>query len=223
MITKFSGTYSPVPVDTFQKSELHLDNSMHVWAKSMQEKVLQKLNALKIKTDDISYMIGATTTTLYITPHPTIRMTRFRNIEDDISIAVGAKCRVIAPLPNTEYVGVEIPTEKRTTVGLGGLYGGKGELPVSMGIQPDGRVLNFDLTKMPHLLIAGASGQGKSVGLNVIIMNLLQTQCPWDLNLYLIDPKRVEFKDYEALENTRILKRIDTDVSSAERLSLIHI
>ena len=217
MKTTFSGTYNTVPADVFTQTKYSASIEDRAWACEQADKVVSKLAALKIKVEEIRFTMGATTTTLYLTLAPEVRMSRFKNVEDDLSVSLGLKCRVIAPIPNAAGVAVEIPTKNRTTVGFGQVYGsGKGELPISLGIKPDGEVLGFDLAKMPHLLIAGASGQGKSVGLNVIIMSLLSSMHPKDLNLYLIDPKRVEFTDYEALEATRMLKRIDTDVEGAQ-------
>lgn len=230
MKTIFSGIYNPVPRSVFENDSptQALDEYIakaeteenQAWANEMVERIVKKLESLEIKGECSKITVGATTTTVYLTPAANVRMSKFKNIEDDISVAVGAKCRVIAPIPNTTFVGVEIPTKNKQVVDFGSVYGGgvhdDMELPISMGVMPNGEVLGFDLAKMPHLLIAGASGQGKSVGLNVIIMSLLSTMHPRDLNLYLIDPKRVEFSAYETLWLTRILKRIDTELHEAE-------
>lgn len=216
MKTIFSGTYNTVPADIFSQTAFTPSQEDISWALMQADKVVEKLSALKIGVQSLGYTIGATTTTLQVTPEASVRMTKFKNVEDDISIALGVKCRVIAPVPNKTFVGIEIPTKNRTTVGFGQVYGkAKGELPISMGVKPNGEVLTFDLTTMPHLLIAGASGQGKSVGLNVILMSLLSTMHPKDLNLYLIDPKRVEFSEYQYIRCTRMVQDIATTIFSA--------
>ena len=220
MKTVFSETYNPVPKNIFdQVSEGRDEAESAVWAHEAAEQIVKKLASLKISVTCPKITIGATTTTVYLTPAEDVRILSFKNIEDDLSMAVGAKCRVIAPVPNTKFVGVEIPTQNRTTV-IFSSVAGKGttekmKLPVSLGVKTNGDVLGFDLADMPHLLVAGASGQGKSVGLNVIISSLISAMTPETLNLYLIDPKRVEFAPYRPLEATGMLKSVDTEASDA--------
>jgi S-DNA-T family DNA segregation ATPase FtsK/SpoIIIE len=218
MKTIFLGTYNTVPAEIFQNNnEWRTSSESKKWAKGVASVVIAKLAALEITATCEEITVGATTTTLRLIPAPEVRMSKFARIEDDLSIAVGAKCRVLAPITGTTFVGIEIPNKEREIVHFGGICGkATGELPVSLGVCPDGTSLTFDLAELPHLLIAGASGQGKSVGLNVILMSLLASMHPRDLNLYLIDPKRVEFSDYEPLECTRMLRMIDTDTESAK-------
>ena len=220
MKTIFSETYNPVLNDIFDQVSEGCDVAESAaWAHEAAGQIVKKLASLKISVTCSKITIGATTATVYLTPAEDVRILSFKNIEDDLSMAVGAKCRVIAPVPNTPFVGVEIPTMHRQPITFASVQGKgvteKMNLPVSLGVKTNGDVLGFDLADMPHLLVAGASGQGKSVGLNVIITSLLSAQTPETLNLYLIDPKRVEFAPYRPLEATGMLKSVDTESDMA--------
>ena len=215
----FTGKYDLPPNKLFQYSEIEMNDED---AKDIARTILYKLASLKISANVVDYTVGVTTTTIYLQPADNVRMSRFKTIEDDLSIATGAKCRVIAPVYNTNYVAVEVPTKDRQIIRFGnildkGVAWDKVALPVSLGIKTDGTVLGFDLADIPHLLIAGASGQGKSVCLNVIINSLLCYKSPSKYQLILIDPKKVEFSSYEPLKPMRMVSEIRTEPSDAVR------
>ena len=218
MNIEYKGDYNKVPINIFSATEM--DDALGAeWAKTIEDKIVNKLKSLKLQIEHKETVIGHTTTTILLLPADSVRMSRFRYIEDDLAIAIGSRCRVIAPVPDTNYIGIEVPTKARQVVGYGDIYGKgineKMELPISIGVKTNGDVLGFDLAKMPHLLVAGASGQGKSVGLNVILMSLLSNMEPYQLDLYLIDPKKVEFSEYEPLKRLKMLQSLDTEPDKA--------
>jgi DNA segregation ATPase FtsK/SpoIIIE and related proteins len=162
----------------------------------------------KIDIEKIKATIGPTVTLYEIVPARGIRISKIKNLEDDIALSLSALgIRIIAPIPGKGTIGIEVPNKKRQIVGMREVLmderfkRAKMELPIALGKNIQNEVFVADLTKMPHLLIAGATGQGKSVGINVILNCLLYKKHPSQVKLILIDPKKVELYPYARLEN----------------------
>ena len=173
-----------------------------------KNQILQTLMYFKIEIEKIRATIGPTVTLYEVIPAKGIRISKIKNLEDDIALNLSALgIRIIAPIPGKGTIGIEVPNKKRQTVGMRTVLmderfkRAKMELPVALGKTIQDEVFVADLTKMPHLLIAGATGQGKSVGINVILMSLLYKKHPSQVKLILIDPKKVELFPYAKLEN----------------------
>ena len=152
--------------------------------------------------------IGPTITLYEITPAPGIRISTIRNLEDDIALSLSALgIRIIAPIPGKGTIGIEVPNQKPQMVSMESILNSRKfqetdyELPMALGKTITNEVFIADLTKMPHLLVAGATGQGKSVGLNVILTSLLFKKHPAELKLVMVDPKKVEFSLYAPIVN----------------------
>ena len=170
--------------------------------------ILQTLMYFKIEIEKIKATIGPTVTLYEIVPAKGIRISKIKNLEDDIALNLSALgIRIIAPIPGKGTIGIEVPNKKRQTVGIREVITderfkrAKMELPIALGKTIQNEVFVADLTKMPHLLVAGATGQGKSVGINVVLMSLLYKKHPSQVKLILIDPKKVELFPYAHLEN----------------------
>ncbi|MBO7120033.1 MAG: DNA translocase FtsK 4TM domain-containing protein [Bacteroidaceae bacterium] len=178
----------------------------------------QRNNKNRIKTvlsnfrveilDNTKATIGPTITLYEITPAPGIRISTIRNLEDDIALSLSALgIRIIAPIPGKGTIGIEVPNLKPQMVSMESILNSRKfqetdyELPIALGKTITNEVFIADLAKMPHLLVAGATGQGKSVGLNVIITSLLYKKHPAELKLVMIDPKKVEFSLYAPIVN----------------------
>ena len=191
----------------------HYDNTSS--AIDMEE---QRNNKNRIKTvlsnfrveilDNTKATIDPTITLYEITPAPGIRISTIRNLEDDIALSLSALgIRIIAPIPGKGTIGIEVPNLKPQMVSMESILNSRKfqetdyELPMALGKTITNEVFIADLTKMPHLLVAGATGQGKSVGLNVIITSLLYKKHPAELKLVMIDPKKVEFSLYAPIVN----------------------
>lgn len=173
-----------------------------------KNQILQTLLYFKIEIEKIKATIGPTVTLYEIIPAKGIRISKIKNLEDDIALNLSALgIRIIAPIPGKGTIGIEVPNKKRQTVGIREVLmderfkRAKMELPIALGKTIQNEVFVADLAKMPHLLIAGATGQGKSVGINVVLMSLLYKKHPSQVKLILIDPKKVELFPYAHLEN----------------------
>jgi S-DNA-T family DNA segregation ATPase FtsK/SpoIIIE len=173
-----------------------------------KNQILQTLMYFKIEIEKIKATIGPTVTLYEIIPAKGIRISKIKNLEDDIALNLSALgIRIIAPIPGKGTIGIEVPNKKRQTVGIREVLTderfkrAKMELPIALGKTIQNEVFVADLTKMPHLLVAGATGQGKSVGINVVLMSLLYKKHPSQVKLILIDPKKVELFPYAHLEN----------------------
>ena len=173
-----------------------------------KEEIVQTLLHFKIDIDKIKATIGPTVTLYEIIPAKGVRISKIRNLEDDIALSLSALgIRIIAPIPGRGTIGIEVPNKKKQLVGMKEILISeqfkrtKMELPMALGKTIENEVLVADLAKMPHLLIAGATGQGKSVGINSIIISLLYKHHPSNLKLILIDPKKVELFPYGKLES----------------------
>ena len=175
---------------------------------SNKNQIIQTLLHFKIEIEKIRATIGPTVTLYEIVPARGVRISRIKNLEDDIALNLSALgIRIIAPIPGKGTIGIEVPNKNRQIVGMREVLmsdrfkRAKMELPIALGKTIQNEVFVADLTKMPHLLIAGATGQGKSVGINVVLMSLLYKKHPSQVKLILIDPKKVELFPYAHLEN----------------------
>jgi S-DNA-T family DNA segregation ATPase FtsK/SpoIIIE len=180
--------------------------------------LLDKLDTYNIEIDDISAVVGPTVTRYELTPAPGVKVSRIKSLEDDLAMALAApSVRMMAPIPGKSAVGVEIPNSNRELVRLREVLGTAKfrdtdmRLPIAMGKTIEGEVFLADLTKMPHLLIAGATGSGKSVGLNSLITGLIYACHPMNLRFVIIDPKKIELQQYTALETQFVAQPEDVD------------
>lgn len=191
-----------------------------------KNKIVETLRNYEIDIVKIKATIGPTVTMYEIVPAPGVRISKIRNLEDDIALSLSALgIRIIAPIPGKGTIGIEVPNQKREIVSLRSMLetdkfqNHTGELPFVLGKTITNEPFVSDLAKLPHLLIAGATGQGKSVGINIIISSLLYKKHPGQLKFIFIDPKKVELAPYNKLENHFLAKLPDevepivTDVS----------
>lgn len=174
--------------------------------------LLDKLETYNVQIDEIEAVVGPTVTRYELTPAPGVKISRITALEDDLAMALAAPgIRIIAPIPGKSSVGVEIPNRTREMVRLRQLLStatfrdaaraGKMALPVPIGKTIEGDVYIEDLAKMPHLLVAGATGSGKSVGVNALVVGLLYAKHPADLKFVMVDPKKIELNGYAELLN----------------------
>ena len=172
-----------------------------------KNRIVEVLRNFGVEISSIKATVGPTSTLYEITPAQGVRISKIRNLEDDIALSLSALgIRIIAPIPGKGTIGIEVPNAKPNIVSMESILNSKKfqesqmELPCAVGKTITNEVFMFDLAKIPHLLVAGATGQGKSVGLNAIITSLLYKKHPAELKIVLIDPKKVEFSIYTPLE-----------------------
>jgi DNA segregation ATPase FtsK/SpoIIIE, S-DNA-T family len=180
---------------------------------SNKNRIVDTLRQYKIEITKIRATIGPTITLYEIVPAPGIRIVKIKNLEDDLAMSLAALgIRIIAPIPGRGTIGIEVPNLNPELVSMKSILGSRkfmestAELPVAMGKTISNETYTFDLTKMPHILMSGATGQGKSVGLNVIIMSLVYKKHPAELKFVFIDPKKVELNLYTVLEKHYLAK-----------------
>lgn len=185
---------------------------------SNKNKIVETLSHYKIQIDKIKATIGPTITLYEIVPAPGIRISKIKNLEDDIALSLAALgIRIIAPMPGKGTIGIEVPNQNPDIVSMLSILSSrkfqesKHELPVALGKTISNETYIFDLTKMPHLLVAGATGQGKSVGLNAIIASLLYKKHPSQLKIVMVDPKKVELTLYSRIEKHYLAKLPDEE------------
>ncbi len=178
-----------------------------------KDKILETLTNFKIGISSIKATIGPTVTLYEIVPEAGIKISRIKNLEDDIALSLAALgIRIIAPIPGKGTIGIEVPNKNREMVSMRSVLSTEKfqktdkELPVALGKTISNEVLVIDLAKMPHLLVAGATGQGKSVGLNVILTSLLYKKHPSQLKFVLVDPKKVEMSLFSKIERHYLAK-----------------
>ncbi len=183
-----------------------------------KERIIKTLNDYGITISQIKATIGPTVTLYEIVPTEGVRIAKIKRLEDDIAMSLAALgIRIIAPIPGKGSVGIEVPNKEPQTVSIRSIIASKKfqecnyPLPMAMGATIANEVFIADLTKMPHVLVAGATGQGKSVGLNAIIASLLYKKHPAELKFVLIDPKMVEFSLYGKLERHYLAKLPDEE------------
>ena len=183
-----------------------------------KQRIIETLGNYGIKISSISATVGPTVTLYEIVPEAGVRIAKIRNLEDDIALSLSALgIRIIAPIPGKGTIGIEVPNKDAKIVSMHSVIASrkfqesKYELPIALGKTISNEVFMIDLAKMPHVLVAGATGQGKSVGLNAIITSLLYKKHPSQLKLVLIDPKKVEFNIYSDIEKHFLAKNPETE------------
>ena len=171
--------------------------------KANNARIVEVLNSFGVAIREIKATVGPTITLYEITPAEGVRISKIRNLEDDIALSLSALgIRIIAPIPGNGTIGIEVPNQKANIVSMESILNSKKfqettmDLPLAIGKTITNEVYMVDLAKIPHLLVAGATGQGKSVGLNTIITSLLYKKHPNELKIVLVDPKKVEFSVY---------------------------
>ena len=183
-----------------------------------KDRIIKTLQDFGIEISSIKATVGPTITLYEITPAPGVRISKIRNLEDDIALSLSALgIRIIAPIPGKGTIGIEVPNNTPQIVSGQSILGSKKfqecdyELPLAIGKTISNEVFMVDLCKMPHLLVAGATGQGKSVGLNAMIMSLLYKKHPAELKLVMVDPKKVEFSIYSVIEKHFLAELEDSE------------
>lgn len=190
--------------------------------KNGKDLIVEILNAFKVGIDRIDCIEGPSTTLYEIKPKLGVRISKIKNLKDEIAAGLETdNIRIIAPIPGKGSVGIEVPNKERKVLPIEGMLSTPEYrdtdmiLPCVFGRTVTNGALMADLAKMPHLLIAGATGQGKSVGLNTILMSLLHKRTPDELKLILVDPKQVEFSLYSKLGKAYLAKDIITGPQNA--------
>ncbi|MHA7059465.1 FtsK/SpoIIIE family DNA translocase [Aquimarina sp. M1] len=183
-----------------------------------KNRIVETLKNYKIEIAQIKATVGPTVTLYEIVPEAGIRISKIKNLEDDIALSLAALgIRIIAPIPGKGTIGIEVPNKKSTIVSMRSaiasskFQGAEMELPLSLGKTISNETFVVDLAKMPHLLMAGATGQGKSVGLNAILTSLLYKKHPAEVKFVLVDPKKVELTLFNKIERHYLAKLPDTD------------
>ena len=178
-----------------------------------KNQIIRTLQNYDITIQKISATVGPTVTLYEIVPAAGVRISRIKNLEDDIALSLAALgIRIIAPIPGKGTIGIEVPNHKKSVVSMKTMLGSEKfthnnfSLPIAIGKRIDNELFIVDLASMPHLLMAGATGQGKSVGLNAILVSLLYKKHPSQLKLVLIDPKKVELSVYRHIERFFLAK-----------------
>ena len=178
-----------------------------------KDRIINVLRNFGVEISSIKATIGPTITLYEVTPAPGVRINKIRNLEDDIALSLAALgIRIIAPIPGKGTIGIEVPNKNPRIVSMESIINTRKfqestfELPIALGKTITNEVFMVDLAKMPHLLVAGATGQGKSVGLNAIITSLLYKKHPAELKFVMVDPKKVEFSIYAPIEKHFLAK-----------------
>ncbi len=214
-------------LENYEDQKVEIDRSE---LESNKDQIIETLLNYKIEITKIRATIGPTVTLYEIVPAPGVRISRIKNLEDDIALSLAALgIRIIAPIPGRGTIGIEVPNKSKQVVSLREVLSHERfkrtdmDLPIALGKTISNEVFVVDLAKMPHLLIAGATGQGKSVGINTILCSLLYKKHPSQLKLVLIDPKKVELSPYGKIDNHFLaylpdqLEPIITDTSQVVR------
>ncbi|MCC7520111.1 MAG: DNA translocase FtsK 4TM domain-containing protein [Flavobacteriaceae bacterium] len=183
-----------------------------------KDKIVETLKNYNIGISHIKATVGPTVTLYEIIPQAGVRISKIKNLEDDIALSLSALgIRIIAPIPGKGTIGIEVPNANPTLVSMRSVIASQKfqsaemDLPIALGKTISNETFVFDLTKMPHLLMAGATGQGKSVGLNAVMASLIYKKHPAEVKFVLIDPKKVELTLYNKIERHYLAKLPDTD------------
>jgi S-DNA-T family DNA segregation ATPase FtsK/SpoIIIE len=211
-------TYKLPTVDLLQKYN-HGDTQVDMVEQTANKnRIIETLNNYGIKIKSIKATVGPTVTLYEIIPEAGVRISKIKNLENDIAMSLAALgIRIIAPMPGKGTIGIEVPNKDPQIVSMHSIISSRKfqesnfELPIALGRTITNEVFMVDLIKMPHLLVAGATGQGKSVGLNAAITSLLYRKHPAELKFVLIDPKMVEFSLYSVIEKHFLAKLPDTE------------
>lgn len=210
--------YKKPPLDlleSYGKGEISVDQEE---LESNKNRIVSTLKNYNIEIDKIKATIGPTVTLYEIVPAPGVRISKIKNLEDDIALSLSALgIRIIAPIPGKGTIGIEVPNLNPDTVSMRAVLSSerfqhsKMELPIALGKTISNETFVTDLTKMPHLLMAGATGQGKSVGLNCILASILYKKHPAQVKFVLVDPKKVELTLFNKIERHFLAKLPDTE------------
>jgi DNA segregation ATPase FtsK/SpoIIIE, S-DNA-T family len=206
------------PLEMLEQHDSDNPNVTNEELVSNKNKIVETLSNYKIQIDKIKATIGPTVTLYEIVPAPGVRISKIKSLEDDIALSLAALgIRIIAPMPGKGTIGIEVPNQNPEIVSMRSVLSSRKfqecnyDLAIAMGKTISNETYIFDLAKMPHLLVAGATGQGKSVGLNCIISSLLYKKHPSQLKFVLIDPKKVELTLYSKLEKHYLAKIPDSE------------
>lgn len=206
-------SYALPPIDLLKEYAGGTVNINKQELEDNKNKIVETLSHYKIDIAKISATVGPTVTLYEIVPAPGVRISKIKNLEDDIALSLSALgIRIIAPIPGKGTIGIEVPNSKPEMVSMRSLIASEKfqtsdfELPIVMGKTITNETYTFDLTKMPHLLVAGATGQGKSVGLNAILISLLYKKHPAQVKFVLVDPKKVELTLFNKIERHFLAK-----------------
>jgi len=185
---------------------------------SNKNKIVETLKNYNIGIKQIKATIGPTVTLYEIIPNAGVRISKIKSLEDDIALSLSALgIRIIAPIPGKGTIGIEVPNQKKSIVSMKSLISSKKfseaemELPIALGKTISNETFVVDLTKMPHLLMAGATGQGKSVGVNAILCSILYKKHPAEVKFVLVDPKKIELSIYSKIEKHYLAKLPDSE------------
>lgn len=199
----------------------HSSGSITINQSELEEnknKIVETLSNYKIGIDKIKATVGPTVTLYEIIPEAGVRISKIKNLEDDIALSLSALgIRIIAPIPGRGTIGIEVPNTKPTVVSMKSLISSakfqnaEMELPIALGKTISNETFVVDLAKMPHLLMAGATGQGKSVGLNAVLASLLYKKHPAEVKFVLVDPKKVELTLFNKIERHYLAKLPDSE------------
>ncbi|WP_336069140.1 DNA translocase FtsK [Mesoflavibacter sp. CH_XMU1404-2] len=212
------GKYQYPPLDLLKKYE---NEGVTINQEELEEnknRIVETLNNYKIGIDSIKATIGPTVTLYEIVPEAGIRISKIKNLEDDIALSLAALgIRIIAPIPGKGTIGIEVPNKNATIVSMRSVIASQKfqksemQLPIAIGKTISNETLVIDLAKMPHLLMAGATGQGKSVGLNAVLTSLLYKKHPAEVKFVLVDPKKVELTLFNKIERHYLAKLPDSE------------
>ena len=185
---------------------------------SNKNRIVNTLKNYNIGIKQIKATIGPTVTLYEIVPDAGVRISKIKNLEDDIALSLSALgIRIIAPIPGKGTIGIEVPNKKKSIVSMKSLLSSKKfiesnmELPITLGKTISNETFVVDLTKMPHLLMAGATGQGKSVGINAILTSMIYKKHPAEVKFVLVDPKKIELSIFNKIERHYLAKLSDSD------------
>jgi len=216
--TKELSFYKMPPIELLQDFDSSTSEVSNAELQSNKDKIVETLKNYKIDIAKIMATIGPTITLYEIVPAPGVRISKIKNLEDDIALSLSALgIRIIAPMPGKGTIGIEVPNQNPQIVSMKSVIStkkfqeSKFALPIVLGKTITNETFMFDLAKMPHLLVAGATGQGKSVGLNAILASLLYKKHPAELKFVLIDPKKVELTLYSKIEKHFLAKLPDEE------------
>ena len=211
--TKDLDGYLLPPIDLLKEYPANGSSVSKEELEGNKNRIVETLSNYKIDIAKIKATVGPTVTLYEIVPAPGVRISKIKNLEDDIALSLSALgIRIIAPIPGKGTIGIEVPNLNPEMVSMRSLIASEkfqnfdAELPIVLGKTITNETFVFDLTKMPHLLVAGSTGQGKSVGLNAILISLLYRKHPAQVKFVLVDPKKVELTLYNKIERHYLAK-----------------
>ena len=226
-LVKDFGEFDPkLELSNYKFPELNLlkdysNENIHINKQELENnknRIVETLNNYKISIASIKATIGPTVTLYEIVPDAGVRISKIKNLEDDIALSLSALgIRIIAPIPGKGTIGIEVPNKKPSIVSMKSVLSSqkfqntKMDLPIALGKTISNETFVIDLAKMPHLLMAGATGQGKSVGLNAVLASLLYKKHPAEVKFVLVDPKKVELTLFNKIERHYLAKLPDTE------------